>query len=414
MHDPVSLRQMPGKARQETQRRRAGSGEARTGTCPASGLHLSIRPLQNGHDIADAWAALSKRALTANIFYEPEYAIPACLPFGDGVQILAIHADASRGAPLLGVWPFRPARLRWGVPLAVLLGWRHPFAASGVPLIDRDQAREALLALLNASLTFPDLPARAILPLVPDEGPFADALGQLQDDLRLRESRGENHDRALLTPGSANEPLGHLSSGSRSKLRQEHRRLEKEGPITLDSVDDPDRLAAALETYLDLEAKGWKGRAGTAIPSSPAETEFMRGVTRNLGAQGRTRIDQLKLGDRVIASSITYRNGSSAWYAKISFDEEFAKNSPGSQLVIKVTEAMNADPALAFVDSCAPPLHPLMRRFWPERMTISNRLIELAKGDAMFPLAARLELERSNLRDRVHAAKKWIEARRKD
>ena len=102
---------------------------------------------------------------------------------------------------------------------------------------------------------------------------------------------------------------------------------------------------------------------------------------RNLGAEGRVRIDELKLGDRVIASSITYRNGPTAWYAKISFDEDFAKNSPGSQLVLKVTEAMNADPTLGFVDSCAPPLHPLMRRFWPERMNLSHRMLELAGKD---------------------------------
>ncbi len=412
MHDRVNLEQMASEARQKAEARQTVSGPVRTGVCQATGLYLSIRPLQDGHDIAEAWAALSKRTLTANIFYEPDFAIPAYLPFGNGVNILAIQTDSLHGAPLLGVWPFEQQRFRWGVPLAVLAGWRHPFAASGVPLIDSVRAREALSALLNVSRTFPDLPARALLPLVPDEGAFADVLKELQGDLRLRESRGESHDRAILSPTIDNEPLAHLSSGSRSKLRQEYRRLEKEGPITLDSVESPDRLADALDVYLALEAKGWKGRAGTAIPSSPAETEFMRGVTQNLGAKGRIRIDQLKLGKRVIASSITYRNGSSAWYAKISYDEDFSKNSPGSQLVIKVTEAMNADPALAFVDSCAPPLHPLMRRFWPERINISNRTIELRKRDAMFPLAARMEHERSKLRDRVHAARKWIKARR--
>ena len=132
---------------------------------------------------------------------------------------------------------------------------------------------------------------------------------------------------------------------------------------------------------------------------------------RNLGAEGRARIDELKLGDRVIASSITYRNGPTAWYAKISFDEDFAKNSPGSQLVVKVTEAMNADSSLEFFDSCAPPLHPLMRRFWSERMNLSNRMLELAGKDALFPLAARLEQERPKVRDYYHRAKRWLKDR---
>ncbi len=206
--------------------------------------------------------------------------------------------------------------------------------------------------------------------------------------------------------------MAHLSSGSRSKLRQEYRRLEKDGPITLDSVEAPDQLGDALENYLELEAKGWKGRAGTAIPSSPAETQFMRSVTQSLAEQGRVRIDRLKLGERVIASSITYRNGSVVWYAKISFDEEFAKNSPGSQLVVKVTEALNADPSISFADSCAPPHHPLMRRFWPERMDLSHRMLELAAKDVLFPVAVRLERQRPVVREYYHSAKRWLKSRR--
>ena len=87
--------------------------------------------------------------------------------------------------------------------------------------------------------------------------------------------------------------------------------------------------------------------------------------------------------------------------------------SPGSQLVVKVTEAMNADPSLGFVDSCAPPLHPLMRRFWPERMNLSHRMLELAGKDALFPLAVKLEQQRPKLREHYHAAKNWLKERRK-
>ena len=119
---------------------------------------MSLRPLDEGREIAAAWSDLAKRSLTANIFYEPQFALPAKLPFGDGVQLLAIHADQSASAPLLGVWPFRLVRLRWGVPLPVLLGWTHPFAASGVPLIDAERADEALTALYHLPSSFPGLP----------------------------------------------------------------------------------------------------------------------------------------------------------------------------------------------------------------------------------------------------------------
>ena len=54
------------------------------------------------------------------------------------------------------------ARFRWGVPLPVLLGWTHPFAASGVPLLDKDRADEALTALLNFPASFPGIASARI------------------------------------------------------------------------------------------------------------------------------------------------------------------------------------------------------------------------------------------------------------
>src|SRR5690606_7586710 len=133
-----------------------------------------------GHEIAPAWADLAGRTLVPNIFYEPEFALPAGLPFGDGVQVLAIHADASPDALLLGLWPFRLARFRWGLPLPVLLGWTHPFAASGLPLLDAERADEALEALFNAPFSFTGLPRRALMPLVPDDGAFSEAMARVQ------------------------------------------------------------------------------------------------------------------------------------------------------------------------------------------------------------------------------------------
>lgn len=402
----------------ETQRvsgagsKREASGAARNAQCKTTGLRISLRPLGDSHGIAAEWSSLGSRALTPNIFYEPEYAVPAGLPFGDDVKLIAAHADGEDGGPLIGLWPVRVSYLRWGMPLPLLHGWAHSFAATGVPLIDKDRAEEALTALLCAPSAF-GLPRRALMPLVLDDSAFSQMLAKVQRKLSLREARTEAHDRAIFTPRLAEDIQAHLSSGSRSKLRQEYRRLEKDGPVTLSVAETPEDTARALDTYLELEAKGWKGRAGTAIPNSHGEVEFMRGSVRNLAAQGRVRIDELKLGERVIASSITYRNGGTAWYAKISFDEEFSKNSPGSQLVLKVTEAMNADPSLDFVDSCAPPLHPLMRRFWPERMNVSHRMLELGGKDMLFPLAVKLEEQRPKAREFYHKARGWLNSKRK-
>src|SRR5690606_4619041 len=120
---------------------------------------------------------------------------------------------------------------------------------------------------------------------------------------------------------------------------------------------------------------------------------------------------QLKVGERVIASSITSRNGSVIWYAKISFDEEFDKNSPGLQHVVKVTEMHNDDMSISFADSCAPPLPPLPPKFWPQRMGLSNRMLELKPRNTLFPLAVTLEQRRPAARAYYHMARRWLKSR---
>lgn len=379
--------------------------EIRTARCVATGCVVTVRPLAGSQDLAPAWDALARRALVPNIYYEPGFAIPAAEPFGDGVMLAAVHGSAGE---LLAAWPFHVSRMRWGIPLPVLMGWTNPFAALGVPLLDRVHAADALLALLHLPRTLGGMPRRVLLPRIPETGPFAELLAAQLAKLRLRESLTERHDRPELRAGT--DPLAHFSSGTRSKLRQEERRLEKLGDLRFEQITDSSEIGEALDDYLALEGSGWKARAGTAIPQSAAQTRFMAASVKALAAQGRVRIDRLRIDSTTIASSITYFTGDTAWYAKISYNEDYAKNSPGSHLVLRATASLLADPAIARVDSCAPPLHPLMRKFWPDRFWLSNRLVELPGGDPLFPAAARLERLRPIVRDRINA---WRAKRRK-
>src|SRR5690606_39780857 len=122
--------------------------------------------------------------------------------------------------------------------LRVLAGWGHPFGALGVPLLDADYAEQGLKALLRAGESVPGLPRRAFLPLVPDEGAFRDLLDDVQQRLGLRVSRTETHDRPYWRKGQADDPMQSRSSGTRSKLRQEYRRLERGGPIVFETIAD--------------------------------------------------------------------------------------------------------------------------------------------------------------------------------
>jgi hypothetical protein len=96
-------------------------------------------------------------------------------------------------------------------------------------------------------------------------------------------------------------------------------------------------------------------------------------------------------------------SGNTSWCWKTAYDEAFAQYSPGVLLTLAATEALLADPAVAFADSCASGGHPMIDHLWRERLTISDQLFSL-RGEAEFSygLAVRLEALR---RTALNAAK---------
>jgi hypothetical protein len=379
--------------------------------CPRTGLYLSRAPLQDNL-LTKPWKALAKRALIANIFYEPEFAIPAAVPFGHGIELIIATEEPSPFSRLVGLWPVRISRRRWGIPIPVLVGWTHPFAALGAPLLDRDNAELALCALLTSCDLVPGVPSRIFLPNMPENGPLPQLLTALERKHGLRSRSFNLHTRVKLgSDVRENFFESSLSSRTRSKLRQEFRRIQSHGEVHFETISEPHAVADAIDDYIALEGRGWKGRAGTAISCSPTESEFLRRTAASLAAEGRIRIQRLRLDGKTLAASITYLNEQMAWYAKISFDESQAKNSPGSHLVMYATEELLRDPAVTWTDSCAPPDHPLMRKFWSEEMSIGHRLIDGLGKDPLYGPAVQLELLRLNLSERWNAYKEQRRAR---
>lgn len=365
--------------------------------CPRTGLHLFRVPLRKDV-LTRQWRDLASRALIQNIFYEEEYAVPAAIPFGNGVELLVVTEDASPMSRMLGLWPVRVSWLRWGVPFPVLAGWTHPFAPMGVPLLDRDQAESVLSVLLRAASLMPELPRRAFLPNVMEQGPFSELLTRLGGKHGLRSCAFNLHERPKLEPQSRDKYFeSNLSSGTRKKLRYQLRRIERDGRVEFETVSEPGAIAEAVKDYIELEGRGWKARAGTAVSCAPAEAEFLRLSAETLSNQRRIKIFRLKLDGVTIASSITYFSASMAWFSKISFDESQARNSPGSQLVMYATEELLRDPSVLWADSCAPPEQPLMKRFWSESLSISNRIIDASGADPFFTLAVEFERMRSRV-----------------
>jgi CelD/BcsL family acetyltransferase involved in cellulose biosynthesis len=366
-----------------------------------SQLTVEWRPLAALSSIAAQWKALADRALAPNVFYEPAFALAAAPALGRDVGAALVWSRC--GEPqLLGLFPACIDRRRYGVPVAVLSGWTHPYAPLGAPLIERERGETVIGSWLDYISGNPRLPDIVLLPFLPLGGALASALEAAIARRGGHSKAFGRHCRALLDP--AGTRTGYLNAAIGVKRRKELRRLRnrlgESGALGVERTSDPVAVTRALDHFLDLECRGWKGRAGTAARSRPEICGFMQSAVTGLAAEGRAQVDCLHLDGRPIAATVTLRSSGSAWVWKIAYDESFARFSPGVQHMLGLTQAMLDDPGITRADSCATADHPMIDHIWHERLVVADVLLcPSAASSSRFALACGLEgLRRAGIR----------------
>lgn len=355
----------------------------------------------------DAWAALAAGAIVPNVFYAPAVALAAAPRYGRGVAAVAVQDTADR---LVGLFPMRRSRTRWGVPLPLMIGWTHPFAPLGTPLVDpADPVGVIAAALGHVGRTGPGGPL--LLPFCPADGPLAVALDAAIARCGGRQAIFGAHARAeLRRPSGPDAPPAVLDPRAKERARQ-RRRLAERGALVFD-LDRGREASAALDSFFALEAQGWKGRAGTAAQARPGERALMAEAVASLtGAPGGDAlVARLLLDRRPVAAGVVLISGRTAWFWKTAYDETLAKYSPGVLLTLDLSAALLREPDIDVVDSCAVENHPMIDRLWPGRRALSDRLIGLSPGRG-FALACRLETLRRKLITTARQARGFLRSR---
>ncbi len=364
-------------------------------------LRAYWRPLASLVAIADEWRDLGKRALQPNVFYDPDFALCAAKPFGADVGAVLVR---SSDGVLRGFFPARMEPYRYGMMSGVISGWTHPYGPLGLPVIDRDRPEDILHVWLD-HLTDEQNLRLLMLPYVPEQGAFAVALHNVLEARGLASAAFSEHARAILEPGD--DRSGYTTRAISTKLRKElarkRRRLSDIGEVTLETVTDAFSISAFIQDFLALEDKGWKGRAGTSAVQNQETRDFVQSAVTGLARRGLARADRITVLGQPVAVTLLLRSAEAAWLWKISYDETFARFSPGVQLANDLTESLLQDHRITSTDSCATPDHPMIDHLWRERLVLSDRLISLRPDDNVrFGLACNLETLR---RTAVNAAK---------
>jgi CelD/BcsL family acetyltransferase involved in cellulose biosynthesis len=271
------------------------------------------------------------------------------------------------------------------IPLPALVS-ADPYGTLCTPLLDRDMAEQAVTGVLQRARR---AGAHALIFRATSlDGAamkaFTDVLGRMGIAPLVLQS----HVRACLdATGDADELLREALGAKKLKeLRRQRNRLAEHGDVHFDVARTPEEIAAAIETFLLLEASGWKGQRGTALSQDAGDAAFVRCATAALAETGQCEIVTLRAGQTPVASAIVLRHQDRAFYFKLGVDERFAKFSPGVQLTLELTRYLCADPAIRLVDSTAAPNHPMINPIWRGRLAIGDVLIPLRRGDPVVAL----------------------------
>ncbi|HZI92708.1 MAG TPA: GNAT family N-acetyltransferase [Patescibacteria group bacterium] len=358
---------------------------------PAPG-RISVVPVEETAQLAQwvpEWEQLAASALEPNVFYEPWQILPAIEAFGNRsrlIHLLVFSQDPAAPAarPLLcAYFPFERLRRFQGVPVSVLTLWKHIHCFLCTPLIRPGYAMPSLTALMEWACADPRGAAIVQFPQVAADGPFKKALDEFRRHWSHPSFAFGKYDRALFVPrADADEYLlAAVSPKSRKQLRRLTRRLSEEGNVEVTELGSNGDLEAWVESFLELEASGWKGRADSALACHDSERKFFKTMTHEAFRRGRLMMLALKLDGRPIAMKCNLLTGRASFSFKIAFDETFAHFSPGMLLEIENIRRLHSASGLEWMDSCAVSNHSMANRLWIDRRTIQS--LAIASGRPM-------------------------------
>ncbi len=360
---------------------------------------------------AEQWRALGHRTIEPNGYYlaDWELAVNASAPGRTGAAALGAFSD-NPSAPMIGLLPVVPIWHAYRVPLPALVS-AHPYGTLCTPLLDRDMADDAAGRLMQAAR---EAGAHAlILREVSLHGPAIKAFTEILRREGLRPRVLQSHLRARLDATRDADQLLRDGLGAKKlkELRRQRHRLAELGTVRFEVARSPQQVVIAIETFLQLEASGWKGERGTALLKVDGDAAFIRRATKALAEAGQCEIVTLRAGETAVAAGIVLRHQNRAFFFKLGIDERFAKYSPGVQLTLDLTRHLCADPEIASADSTASPDHPMINPVWRGRLAIGDVLIPLRRNDPVVPLIQAALILRQFARDMARRAVHFIRGR---
>lgn len=329
------------------------------------------------------WERLTAEVIEANVFYEPFMMLPAVAELRGGAEVRTLMVQGAEGA-LLGVFPLRRQ------PYYSM--WKHPYCYLCTPLIRKGSEERVLDAVFQWLRQQGATGALLQFRMHPMEGDFDRILQQYLRTHHQLLYTTLQYERALAQAGKHSG----VSPRKKKQLGRLRRRLEQRGALAFHHFRGTEEVEQWIGAFLELEQKGWKGQAGSAMVCEAADRAFLLEMARQGARSGQFQLRAMTLDGRAIAMSITLRSGDSAFAFKIAYDEAFSDCSPGVQLDWEMFQELLGDPSLAQIDSCSDPDYPTLDPIWGERRGIRVATVtrDTVAGRALGEAAVQMQMLR--------------------
>jgi CelD/BcsL family acetyltransferase involved in cellulose biosynthesis len=243
---------------------------------------------------------------------------------------------------------------RFGIHVAETLG--NAWTPGSELLLDRDCDLEATCQLLLMGL-------RESAPgLVKLDGLLLDSIGCRSFLARARSERLPSLTRPrFLVPlvevrGDWQAYLASRSKNHRHQVRNIARRATELRGMTLERHEaiSPKEVEPLLRKCFELEAAGWKGRAGGAVLNDPTAWRFFIRQADRLAETWQLAIATLRHEGRLIAFEYGWQARGVRGVLKIGYDESYGRLSPGQLLRARLLEQIFAEQSVSWIDFLGP------------------------------------------------------------
>lgn len=121
-------------------------------------------------------------------------------------------------------------------------------------------------------------------------------------------------------------------------VERKARKLARDHDARLRVVEPPDDLAARLDEGFALEARGWKGAAGTAVDLDPVYAVFLRAAAQGYHRAGALRCSEIRIDGRLVAWDLAVLSRNRLYSLKTTYAEDLGRLSPGLVLRRAIVE----------------------------------------------------------------------------